>query len=323
MEPSNTRSIVDNFYVNVDLYNGQTDANTLPIDIRAEQTMNYNVPLIDDPGKYTVALEKASIPMRRIPLFRLSGKNLQMKLVTNTTTSIYDYRIGQGIFGTADDEIYYVHQLLGQMNSDSVAHYVKLGLTVANAPYFLYNPTLQLFEAHFPSELEYARSVISFSKDLRRMFDGFLFEDTPMSMWCVFKPATKDVVRGTKDGFGHIVLTQEFPSIGNWSDVDTILVTTTLPVVPEAISSFDPDSASNSSLTILTDLSINTGSVMSSRGDVSLVPNYRREINLLQGSSIYSFKIKFWYRTKKGQVYELMVPYDGRMMAKLVFRRNR
>ena len=244
-----------------------------------------------------------------------------MRLVS-PVTSIFDYRIGNGIFDEADDEIYFVHQLLDQMNSDIVAHYVKIGAPVENAPYFLFNPTTQLFEFHFPSELEYARSVISFTRDLQRLFDGFLFEIPPTSNWCVFKPATTNTVRGTKDGFGNIVLTQEFPSIGNWTDVDTILVTT-LPVVPEAISSFNPDSASNSSMTILTDLSINTGSVMGSRGDVSLVPNYRREINLLQGTSIYTFKIKFWYRTKKGQVYELMIPYDGRMMAKLVFKRNR
>ena len=322
MEISNTRTCVDNFYVNVDLFNNQTANNGLglvPTSAKAEQAINYNTPLLDDPSKYSVAIEKATIPMNKVPLFRRSQRSLILWIRSaGFETSMLNYSSGY-----PDDEVYFVHTILDKINVDIIAHYTKIGVAVANAPYFVFNPVSGLFEYHLPSELEYTRCQMSFSADLYNMFNGFNFKEEDGFGMREFNPITQNFMRAPKDSYGHMVYSQEFSSIGNWSDVDTILVTTNLPVVPEATGSFDSDTQGGSSMNILTDLSINSGSIMGSRGDVMLVPNYRREIKLLPGSSIYSFKIKFWYRTKKGEVRELMIPYGSHMSAKLVFKRNR
>jgi hypothetical protein len=272
MEISNTRASVDNFYVNVDLFTKRVvdDGVSLTrLNDKAEQTINYNTPLLDDPSKYSVALEKAIIPMGAVPLYKRSTRNLLMRLENAGSYVTYGYDVG-------DEDVYFVHTILDKINIDIQDYYINIGANANNSPFFLFNSVTGLFEYHIANELEYQRCTIHVSGDLYDMLNGFNFEKSKYKGFYTFKPITQNFMRAPKDTYGHMVYSQEFSSIGNWSDVDTILVTTNLPVVPEATGSFSLDAQGGSSMNILTDLTINPGSVMGSRGDVTLAPNYRR-----------------------------------------------
>ena len=143
MEISNTRACVDNFYVNVDLFN-KTGGYNNPTAASAEQTINYAVPLLDKPENYSVSIEKAIFPLNLVPLFRRSKRYMVMNVECKGTTYQYNYSF------TGEEEVYDVSEVLNKMNADIEAACVGAGSTIAKSPFFYFNPSSQLFEYHTP-----------------------------------------------------------------------------------------------------------------------------------------------------------------------------
>lgn len=324
----------NNRYINIDLFNNHIGKKA----IQAEQSINYSTPLFTSSVNSTIAIEKASLPLDDLPFFNMNERNLIITVDKNGVSQSMNVK-NKFIEGSYlnNGNVFDIQRVLDAVNQCLLALYTSFANEDRGlAPSIRLNSASERFEMLLPlTAISQSGTTFNenyniwFNNELYQMFAGFpcylessdysinkLFKLTPFNYNHSTYTHVKNGVAGNVDCF---LIPQEFSSVSNWSDVDTIIVSTNIPILGEALGSFSAGGGSGSeSLSILTDLSLNPGNFLGSRNDVLVAPNYRREINLMDAGSINRITIKLYYRTKKGALKELMIPYGSHMSLKLV-----
>ena len=319
------------FYVNLDYFNNDPAYRAQP----AEMSLRYNRPILSDPTRYQVALEKGAFPLDELPLIDLQELKLTILAdrdgFESTELNIMTY-FESGNENPGDLRVYEIQRVLDALNMALRDVFTQVG-DVTKAYIFRFNSGSELFSCLLPAD-GWDNVSIYVSHDLYNLFRGLTFKRNVSSnnlthprAW-KFQPfsssgiITYPTVNVWKDDAFKLYfeVLASHSSLSEWSDFDTLILTSqSLPIRSEVCSTFD-NTVSETTVDAITTLSLNAANVLSSRGDVLLSPNYRRFIDLLSSGPISNIDIKVWVRNKRGIVTPLMMSKGAHISVTLVFK---
>lgn len=326
-------------YVNIDTFNQNVDYSAIP----ASLGINANSAIILNPEQYVVAIEKACIPLDELPLLNIAKLDLRVSVTYGSITLTRDIKqyFKSGTTDPNNKQVYEIIRVLDALNKCTIELYNEHSSDFYPlAPIVRFNSGSELFSLLVPTQhileqdfgLETGIRVF-YTHDLYTLFKGLPFFrnvepyqlSSPLA-WCL-QPFTTSVISyptitaGAKNNVNCFEIMSTHTTIGEWSDIDTLIITTSMPIQPEYIVAFDDKTGKNQSMSIMTTLSLNASQILSSRSDLLYSPTNRRWITLLGTSPMNYIKIDLWTRTKSGDLKMLEIGKGNHLGVTLVFKK--
>jgi hypothetical protein len=197
--------------------------------------------------------------------------------------------------------------------------------SIANAPFFTYDPATGYFSLFFPTSSFGGASVNSVSLNLAASQYFTNFASTTANGLTKFSiPVTTNYV--SVNGVQCIQLIQEAPNVTAWDSIGAIQMTTDMNIIPEdtalATTSFVPSGSTTQSQ--LTDILVDsgTGTLLggSRSGIVQYIPSGVPRWTNLTSTPFSGFNVFLTWSIKNGYSFPLILPPGTQATMKLVFR---
>ncbi len=134
----------------------------------------------------------------------------------------------------------------------------------------------------------------------------------------------------TNSGINYLMIYSEYSSIQSWSPVNSIVITTNLPVVSTLISApniIDDQFYSNFPIANnekqISDFIYNVDTNINSSGAISYTSQIYRYVNLEKSAPITQLQISFYWKSKRGNYFNFELDNSGCASIKLMFERIR
>jgi len=320
----------DNIYYNIYISNKGDQAIPAFSQVRKDQA------IIDNPTHYYLSVVRFDLPGQAIPIFIFNANTYYVTLVDtlgidHTTTLILQPNaiVIQPIVGS----VYQYQQMLDMINVALQTSFTACGVNVpvgmTDAPYMTFERTTGFFslwtQQEYDPAIGGANTVqIWFNSKLYYLFDNFLtifagegnanFKDYQFKIENYFNnvPAAPA---------NYYQFEQEFNSIFNWQDVQTISFRTTIPVRNE----FTPNGAVDTGLVgseqIFIDFEpVSTTDAGAFRGYFQFyrTDNYRL-IDILSDAPLTEFTLDVFWKDHLNTSYPVYIPPGTTLTLKLLF----
>lgn len=247
-------------------------------------------------------------------------------------------------------DAYSIDDVVARINAAFAVAYAAIPAPPASAaPAFGFDAVSQLISLYFqdtyngasPIEIYVNSALYNYVLSIPADFYGF---NLPSGLDFRFKTyetsATRLVAAAPRTGLPVIVntmagnvlsLVQEGSSLQAWSGARSIVITTSMPINPEALPQSSllsqNQSYSSNSIPILSDflLSTNPGeNPVVDRINIAYLPSAEYRMIQLKGrEALKRVDLKFFYTKNDGTLRELFLPPGGHASAKIMFRRSR
>ena len=328
----------DNIYVNLDMFQN------LVTPKEANLKISSRTPFIEDTSKWAVAIEKASLPLDELSFLDLTGSNFYVTVKYGAISVMKNVKtyFKSGNTDPKDYNVYEIIRVVDAVNKAINECYREINTDfVQYAPILRFNSGSELFSLlvptshnlNYPFGDEDTGISVFFNHPLYLLFKGLPFyravERNQLSGFAVWKMqpfmynliSYPTILTGPLNNVMCHEVMATHSSLGEWSDIDTIIFTTSLPIRNEYVAgSFTDQNQTTDSMQIMTTLSLNPQNILSSRSDILYSPNNRRYINLLPTSNgISSIGLQLWTRSKKGVLKKLEIGHQAHLSVTLVF----
>jgi len=334
----------DNIYINMSIFNDQDKQIPAAIDVSLEK------PIVEKASDYKLSIIRFTCPLTTVPRYKLSG-------TTNFKVAIRRLLSQNNFFGTVVLPLGYFSSI--QMFVDALnAAFLQAYASLANAypadfppgevPYFWYDPTTRLFNFIVPAFMRNGGSgqlcMLFAHKDVFSFINSFPTfppsTDPTLADYVPFKVIndiefyyyTSPKFSGT--GVNAFKMLQEFPTDFKFNSLQSLLITTSLPVRNEFVplksstsQSIGSGLVSNlsyiSSIPILTDYLIPVERFGEQNQQVFYNPTAEfRWTDLIYSLPIDKLSFKFMYQNAEQEIFDLMLNPREYASIKILLRRK-
>ena len=320
------------FYANVSCYNDLKEPQ------QATYGLKYNKPLISKIENYKVSVERLYVSTSLIPIADLTNKTLNFTIkklsVGNPTQTRNIMNFYTSSSSTGDKLLRNYSDLCRAFNLAIKDALTALGL--GSTPHvgvrFRYDSQISgiivLYEEDYPPDVASRPYDIIMSEDVYNLFGiGFPYIYNPADITYTFNAFSENTdymlepvnVAGVQEYYYKVL--PEDTNMYNWHDTDKIVLTTSLPVFSEIVSSSKFGSQeSNAPMSILTDFHFEQN--IDRHGVLYNSQGKGRVINLVGSDKLTDFEISLMYAKKDGTTKPVYIKAGAHFEIKLKFERN-
>jgi hypothetical protein len=316
-------AIPDNQYLNIRIYNSSKNNR-----LNVEYQETRNSPVISDPSQYYMSVMRFSLPLGAIPLFRFKFYNNDP-----AQGSIYSITIVNGALESKQQlvfnlpnlsgrySIYQVQQIIDMVNIAIEDGCLAVGIA-APYPYAFFRPETQLITMHFPDDPNWVSTyapgnppfIITSPYQLWMNYECYnlfrslqilyLSTDYDPPNGKAYYVVVQDLLNGNYTPGSGYNMPEEFPTVAAWSDIVSIVFTTSLiPINKEAIA-VRLASGDSISLSIITDIILERTSTLGiERTDLLYIADPLRLIDMKSSLPLRSFDFQVYYTDSEGVFY--------------------
>jgi hypothetical protein len=325
-----------NIYFSSNLYNETNN------EIRAQFNTTNSSAIIDEPSSYCIAIERLAIDAHSIPLFffRENYYSITLKYkptgdYIQTYLNWVEYRNPPPVFYSEFRSVYYFQHLIEMVNNALSTAYTNLVSLVgplpptapSEAPVLIYDIISRIFSFELNEEYEDINTdgiEIYMNLNLFKLFRSFFIEYyTPPTISGMDRRIVvyKDYYNYKNTMPRKIILSQQYESIGDVYQLNSILIATQMPVISESIGS---GNYSNNKLGLLTDfIPYPSNSPYDNNSVIIHNPTQHRWIDLQNSNQIFNvINWQIFFSDNQGGLYPLFIGPEKSVKIKFVFRRK-
>lgn len=326
----------------------------------AQYNVTKTIPIIDDCSQYYCSVIRFDIPLNEIPLYimpiipnqanpnltpfvigiKSGGVDVAQPVIYvpyNTKPVPVQDQVTQVI-----TEYYYVYSyalLINCINNSLYTAWVTAGSPGAFAPYFYFNPVTQLIELIVTAAFVSGGNIIFMNNHMHDYLPGFIYERVGTSgnhQFDILFNTTPFVLNAKSYNiYNGVAITdynttptyylfaQEYKAITDWNSLrKIIIVSNTIPVIPEVIPVFNNGVQTNvtSSLPIITDFVPSLNDAGDTRSIAYYYPTGQyRLIDMISEVPLIKIDLQIKWIDKQGNVYPLFITPNQQATVKLAF----
>jgi hypothetical protein len=345
----------DHIYYDLSLINNSEDH------IRAEFVDTRPQPILSNSDHYNVAVARIGIPTDNIQDFFLTTRRVsettpgaQLEYEDQYTTLTFGGVNYSSLVvptvntntASGDHYIYFVKQYLTALNTSFLAAYTIFNAAnpavCPSAPMFIYNPTTRIITLicddtyrTAPVEIWVNWNIYKKIPGIYSFFNGYYqAANANFPAGITLTQCYKDYKFNIAD-FGNNINTYQYPaggalwdefpqeieSLGNMMDLQTIVLTSNLPTIPQwtAVST---DAGKASSLPILTDFEPIVGSGLETTNQairLQYQPSLYRLIPMIKEAPIKTVQVNLFWQDKEGRLNPILIAPGESVNIKILF----
>jgi len=288
-----------------------------------------NVPILENPNDYEVAVARFTLPTNAIPIFVWKGDTYFQVTFTFASTIVKKYCVWQpsSTGGGFNERSIWVHQafidIVNKALLDGFTELKTLEPTcpATEPPFLTYNSRTQLLTWNM--EQVYGDTTkVFFNSKLYLLMPSFRVFNDYVGGEYIYQMISKDLGGGINstviNGKNYYSTKQEFVTIGIWKDFKTIIFETdNIPIDSEYTMA-----QANDYRRVLTDFEMVQGALQ----EKQIVQYYPRAemrwYNFVSSQQMRTMDIKIYWADKLGNAYKFYVDSDFVFTLKLYMRRK-
>lgn len=339
-------------YYNINLIN-----TTLNVELPAKVYDTRSQPILKKADDYFISVVRFSLPASGIPLFNANvdgSGNIVNWFITMEDASGNTYKAPVPYIYENSSSFTYVfsyQQIADMINTAFQAAYVLLVAAhsgiVPSAPFMIYDAVTELYSIIAPKEYQTAGIGVWMSSQIYKKFNNFevFFNDfnTPsgLDVELLFENHGNNTLdaSGNQLGFNpsgtgaaYYVNTQEYPALFNINEFKSIVfLTGSIPILAESIpsasisgnSNSGAGSATNTTLSILTDFELNASAISTARSQIQYYPQGAYRLTEMIGTSpLNSIDMQIYYQDLQNNIFPLFLEPSEYATVKIMFRKK-
>ena len=305
-------------YYNANLFN----------ELNGLKTAYYNEdrtqPLIDNPGQYYLSIIRFSIPATRIPILIFQDNFFSVTLSYGGNDSqVFLQYVPFNNFDPSDRSVIYFQQMMDSINNAlNTAINTLVGAPTTETIKFFYTASTDSFDFTFPKS--YVTNNIKFymNNNLYYKFIVYnaLYNGLNAPNGKIYQIVLQDTYNNTYDTNNYI--TRESSGTTYMFSIDKIVITTTMPINKENISSVTSD-GNPIFANILTDFIVNTSTTSNAVSPIIYNPSAQfRYIDIKSNIELRNINYQIFYQFKDRTLYPLSLIPGESVNIKFMFIRK-